>query len=306
LSDLARGLFAILFLSALVAGSGGRSSAKPTPPVATAEPVGDAQAERIFERAQEIWRDRQESPYVSYGALQVYKHDGKSFSDWWLEYYRNSDRRLIVKRVIDPDEDRKRLKGFPISIFVFKIADTNPDFPPIHVDDPIVEPFDSFGMGGGGSEPAPMPSVVIGPITPNEPTPSETPLREIGRVETESRVYDVRLVGTEQVGQATDYHLTLTPLRDPKINRLRELWIDAATYATDKLVVAGIYNGQPYNAVRWLVTYTTFDRRQYVQQIKNEDPLHFGLDTIIPDLEIDFVDYRFDAVPSYIFDGMGF
>lgn len=281
-----------------------RPQAKP-PPFSSQTPAPDAEAERIFGQAQRVWRSRQEVPFVTYAVLQVYQHSGKTFSDWWQDYYRSSDRRLVVRRIVDPDAERQRLKGFPISILFFKVGDTNAAFPPIHVEDPIVEPYESFGMAGGGA--ATVPEIVIHTPQPNgePPAPLESPLREIGHVEAETRIYDVRLAGTERVGEGSDYHLLLTPLRDPKVNRLREAWVSTDTYRTDKLVVSGIYNGEPYNAVRWIVRYTTFGDRQYVQQIKVEDPMRFGLDTVISEMELNFVDYRFDTIPSYFFDRMG-
>ena len=43
--------------------------------------------------------------------------------------------------------------------------------------------------------------------------------------------------------------------------------------------------------------------RRYLEQIKSEAPLHFGLDVTIPQMEFDFVDYHFPAtVPDLTFE----
>jgi len=98
-------------------------------------------------------------------------------------------------------------------------------------------------------------------------------------------------------------HLKLEPLRDPKLNRLRDLWLDPATYRTVQSSVQGLLSGQPYDAVRWTVRYVVLDGREYVQQIYAEEPLRFGLDTIVPKFEFDFVDYHFpNDVPQFTFD----
>jgi hypothetical protein len=98
-------------------------------------------------------------------------------------------------------------------------------------------------------------------------------------------------------------HLTLQPLRQPSVNRLRELWLDPNTHRTMQIKVAGILNGKPYDEIQWTVRYVELEGRNYLQQVIADAPLHFGLDTTIPKYEIDFVDYHFPVdVPKYTFD----
>ncbi|GAC1309695.1 MAG: hypothetical protein NVSMB21_16580 [Vulcanimicrobiaceae bacterium] len=289
-----------------------------TPSAATvaapnATPNPDPEAERLFARARDVWRARTDVPYVRYGALVRYLHDGHVFDNWWDAKYRSSDGALSVFRLVDAVEEKHRLGGIPFSIFGLKIADTNPDAEPIRLDEPRIDPATSFGVLNRfgatfvpRATPSPRPNPANDFVAPDfTVTPSDraTPLREITHVEATTREYEIRSAGSELVAGARALHLTLQPLRDPKINRLRDVWLDPTTYRTVQMRVQGILNGKPYDGIGWTVHYALVEGRQYVQQIVADEPLHFGLDVTVPKFEIDFVDYRFPAnVPKYTFD----
>lgn len=273
-------------------------------PAPTPTPTQNAEAERDFMRARDWWRARADVPYVRYGALVRYLHDGHVFDNWWDVNYRSADGALALFRLIDIDEEHHRLRGVPFSIFGLKIFDTNKDAEPIRLDQPRIDPASSFGVvtrlgkpvvvrGGSSAHPA---------ATAPTPLPSDD-LREIGRIESMTRAYNIRLAGTETIAGSPALHLTLEPLHDPKINRLRDLWLDPATYRTLQARVQGILDGKPYDGIAWTVHYVLVDGRQYLQQIVADEPLHFGLDTTIPKFEFDFVDYHFPSdVPKFTFD----
>jgi len=292
-----RSLFAAaLGTGALVAAVGARPKPNPTP-----TPLPDPLAEKLFTRAKDWWRGRKELPYLEYGALVRYKYHRYIHDNWWQATFRTNDGALHLERLVVPEDDLKRLKGFPISIFGFTIGDTNPEADPIRVEVPLIEPTSNFGLLSRYQ------SAVVTNSEPTEnplllPSPSATAPREIGRVETAARDYDVRLVGDESLRYGEAHHLTLTPLHDPKLFRLRDLWIDKASGASVQLAVDGIYNGKPYDGIRWLVRYVPLGGRWYVQQLRG-DNLHFGLDVNIEAMEIDFVDYHFPTdVPRQRFE----
>jgi len=264
----------------------------------------DVAADRDFARAREWWRTRTDVPYVRYGALVRYLHDGRVVDTWWDVNYRSADGALALSRLHDIEAENHRLRGVPFSIFGFKVFDTNPDAVPIRIDDPRIDPASSFGVVTRFGKPivprvgsSPGPRVVA-------PTPAATDdFREIGRIESTARAYDVRIAGTETLASAPALHLTLEPLRDPKSNRLRDLWLDPTTYRTLQLRVQGLLDGKPYDGISWTVRYVLVEGRQYVQQIVADEPLHFGIDTTIPKYEFDFVDYHFPGdVPKFTFD----
>ncbi len=264
-------------------------------PTATPDPV----AAKAFAAARQEWELEPRVPFLRYGALIRYLHNGNHLVDtWWDASYRSSDGALVLTQMHDAEAENRRLRGVPFSIFGVKIFDTNPDAEPIRVDEPRIAPVSNFGITGRGG-PAPSPA----PGTTATPLPSPVDLREIGRVEANARNYRIDVVGTETIANAPALHLRLTPVRDPEINRLRDLWLDPATDRTIQLDVQGILNGKPYDGIRWTVHYVVLDGRNYVQQIVADEPLKYGLDTTIPKFEMDFVDYQFPAsIPSQIFD----
>lgn len=279
------------------------SQAAPGPaPSPSATPSPDAVAEHLFAQAKDVWRARTDVPYVRYGALIRYLHNGHVFDNWWDTTERSSDGQLNLVRLVDSDEDRRRLGGIPFSIFGVKIFDTNPDAEPIRLDEPNIEPSASFGIVA-------RPGAALETPSPEDLQPDESPepsasgdLRLITRVEA-VRDYRITLVGTEPLRDGPALHLKLVPLRYPHLNRLRDVWIDPVTYRTMQLNVQGILNGEPYDQALWTVHYVELEGRNYLQQVVADEPLRFGLDTVIPKFEIDFVDYHFPAtVPKYTFD----
>jgi len=290
----------------------GSASAVPAPSASpTPVPSSDPAAEALFLQAREAWRARADVPYLRWGALIRYEHSGHIFDNWWDAWARASDGQLSMMRLVDADEDRRRLGGIPFSIFGVKIFDTNRDAEPIRIDEPRIEPTASFGIltrsfptTPNAAEPTEEPDPAGDPYAILNPSPAPSgPLPEIGHVEANTRDYLILLAGTDHLRDGPAVHLTLQPLRNPRVNRLRNLWLDPQTHRTMQLTVAGVLDGQPYNQAEWTVHYVELDGRNYVQQVVADTPLHFGFDTTIPRFEIDFVDYHFPTdVPKYTFD----
>jgi hypothetical protein len=108
------------------------------------------------------------------------------------------------------------------------------------------------------------------------PTATSAPsLREIVEVSSSFRTYDIALVGMELVGDSPAYHLRLTPLRDPQRNRLRELWVDAGTYAPLQLVTALNFVAGPGTTVAWLITFEQNDGVTYIDRESTLGPTSF-------------------------------
>ena len=275
-------------------------------PVPTATPVQDPEAERDFLRARDWWRARSDAPYVRYGALVRYLHNGHVFDNWWDAYQRTADGALALSRLHDIEEENHRLRGVPFSIFGLKVFDTNRDAAPIRLDDPRIDIASSFGVVTRFGKTI-VPRVAstprsVAPFATPIPLPSDD-LREIGRIESTTRAYDIRIAGTEMVAGEPALHLTLAPIRDPKLNRIRDLWLEPTTYRTVQSRVQGILESKPYDGISWTVHYVVVEGRQYVQQVVADEPLHFGIDTTLPKFEFDFVDFHFPTdVPTFTFD----
>jgi hypothetical protein len=279
-------------------------------------------ADGIFALAKAQWRARVEAPFVHFNLLERYTWRGKLHDNWWEGTYRSKDGNLVLRRTIVAAQEDERLKGSPIKInlrFHHLDArgdqlDTNPAADAFPILDPLIEPDASFGLRrhepqailGESSartvdvEPSQTAAASAEPALPN---PNETPLRELIRVEAVARDYRISLTGTERMRYGDAYHLTLEPLHDPKTYRLRDLWVATESYATVQLTLAGLFEGKPYADASWTVTYTPVAGRWYLQQIRADEALRFGLDRFVSRLEYDFVQYDFPAsVPDITFE----
>jgi hypothetical protein len=287
------------------------------PPLARAG--DDLAPEAIFARAKDVWRARDEAPFVTFNLRERYDWRGAAHETWWHVAYRDRDRALALSRTIVPEDETRRLRGSPIQLNLrwhhgagkADSFDTNRDADAFPVLDPMIVPNASFGLlrreqkpvlsGGAVASATPLPAASEAPDAPGAPDGGT--LRELVRVEAVARDYAIADAGTERVRGADTYHLTLTPLRAPNVNRLRDLWVDAQSFETLQLAVHGLFDGKPYDDARWLVTYVRFDGRGYVQQIATDDTLRFGIDRFVTGLAFDFVGYDFPAsIPPLTFE----
>jgi len=323
-------LATIVSCAALLAGNAVRAQTFAQTQTTAFTPSADA----IFSSAKSAWRKRREVPFVAYNLRERYEWRNRTHDNWWQVSYRDSDRALALRRIIVMDDERERLKGTAIGIhFKFHKSaakadsfDTNPNADAFPILEPQIEPNASFGLlkrepkmaliaqptpraeaspdaaaTGPLPTPTPAPSATSSPATPNT-SATEKPLREVARVEAVARDYTIALAGSEHVRGSDTYHLSLTPLHNPRVYRLRDLWVDSTTYATVQLAVQGLFEGKPYDNARWTVGFASIEGRSYVQQIRTEDALRFGLDRIVTGLEFDFVAYVFpDAIPGMTF-----
>ena len=268
-------------------------------PAATpsAGPTSNPAAEALYARAKAYWRGRTDVPYLRYGALVRYLHNGHVFDNWWDAYERTSDRAIGLTPLLDPVENNRRIRGVTFSIFGLKVADSNPDAEPIRIDEPRLDPTSSFGLTGRDGVTLPAPS------SPGPSAGDSGDLREITRVDAANKTYRIEIAGSDVLDGTPATHLTFVPLRDPDVNRVRDLWVDPQNGRTIEMNVQGILAGKPYDGVEWTIRYVLVDGREYLQQLIADEPLHFGFDTTIPKFEYDFVDYHFPAtVPQYTFD----
>jgi hypothetical protein len=282
----------------------------------------DLSADAIFARAKAAWRARDEPPFVHFNLRERYTWRDRIHDNWWQAYYRQRDDSLALRRTIVAAQEEARMRGTPIALDVHfhnglaraDSLETNADADAFPILDPQIAPNASFGLSplgprapqpalGGAVTPSPAPLQTPSPVPSAVPLPQTTVLREVGRVEAVSRDYRIALAGIEQVGTARAYHLTLTPLRDPRVYRLRDVWVDTATFATLQLALDGLFEGEPYASARWIVTYVPIGGSRFIQQIRADGQLRFGMDRYVSGLEFDFVQYDFPAdVPDVTFE----
>jgi len=90
--------------------------------------------------------------------------------------------------------------------------------------------------------------------------------------------YRVLLVGMERILGVLDYHLSLTPLRDPQRYRLRDLWINSENFQTDQVRTQGNFVDGGTSSVFWITTYQTVDGSRYLAREITEQPIHHWYD----------------------------
>jgi len=288
---------------------------------ADADVPADPPADEIFARAKAAWRARAEVPFVQYDLRERYTWRATTHDNWWRVAYRSADGALALTRTIVAGDEAQRLRGSPIGLNLnwhhgstrADSLDTNPGADAFPVLDPLIEPNSSFGLLRReraavlvASGPRPEASLPPAPAPPPSDGPRDAAdgsLRELVRVEAVARDYAIVDAGLESIRGADAYHLTLTPLRAPDRNRLRDLWVDRTTSQTLQLAVHGLFDGKPYDDARWVVTYVDFNGRGYVQQIRTDDTLRFGIDRYVSELQYDFVGYEFpETLPPIVFE----
>lgn len=145
---------------------------------------------------------------------------------------------------------------------------------------PILTPTYMFGLRfpqrlGGAPVSGPIPSL---------PT--------IAVVSTDKRDYAVSLLGTDVVDGVDAYHLGLTPLRKPKVNRLRELWVGESDYLPRKALVAGNFTIAPLVDVPWTINFTLDGAAPLISSESTGQPLYLAHKRVVTNATISFVDVR--------------
>jgi len=128
---------------------------------------------------------------------------------------------------------------------------------------PILAPNYTFGL--------------VRPISPPTGTINvdTSPLKQIGRVVSSTVRYRATLVGTEPAEGRSAYHLALTPVRDPHLYRLRDLWVDGETFDVLKLRTDGNFTAQETAAIPWTVTFGRVGDAVYIKRETADAPLVF-------------------------------
>lgn len=93
---------------------------------------------------------------------------------------------------------------------------------------------------------------------------SSGPLKTIASVVVVHRHYTMTFDGIEPVAGHPDYHISLEPLSDPQQYRLREVWIDESTFATDRLISQGNFTNPEFAGTHWQVDFQQIGGAPYI------------------------------------------
>jgi hypothetical protein len=242
----------------------------------------------IFAQARRYWESQRYPGEIQYTVV-VRVHEGGQDR---AEHYHSGYDAYTGSIVFNPVSDEELAhphnpKGINVGIFLWHIGKR--EAPTDYLGAPQLSPNYGFGIGTTPLTPVPQ------PLTPaeivqqvrdqfNDPNPRATPtpspeptpeLHEIATVYAKNRAYDVSLVGTEDVDGAPAYHLALHPLREPHRYRLRELWVDTATFAPRKLIEALNFANGPGTGVPWSVTFKKQDGALYIDKETALAPIQY-------------------------------
>src|SRR5208283_1000667 len=84
--------------------------------------------------------------------------------------------------------------------------------------------------------------------------------------------------------------LGLTPLRTPKVNRLRELWVGENDYLPRKALVAGNFTVAPLVDVPWTINFTLDKGAPLISNESAGQPLYLQHRRVVTNATISFDD----------------
>ncbi|MGA8533147.1 MAG: hypothetical protein WB615_03445 [Candidatus Tumulicola sp.] len=114
------------------------------------------------------------------------------------------------------------------------------------------------------------------------------PLPTIAVVSTQARDYQVTLLNTEALDNTQTYHLLLKPLRKPKDNRLRELWVGVNDYLPRRAVLSGNFTAAPLVDVPWTVDFSVRGGAPFISQESADGTLYLPHHRVVQDATIAF------------------
>jgi hypothetical protein len=276
----------------LGASSPAASPPAPSPPAA-ASPASLAEtpdADAIFDAARKAWGRGAYPRYAEYVAVVSY-HKGTRFVRRSWETTEDLRQGLIYSRGFSREEAAHPYVPHGINVSIIGFGNLNP----VQPDDPIGHVSFAIDQDFGlAARARPLASVTNWSTV--EARSSALPV--IGRTGTIARDYDVRLVETAVDEIGPEYHLALTPLRDPVHHRLRELWVDGKTSLPEEAVVEGIGSRPPLTKVRWRVEYRQTEGATYIARETALAPLDYGKAGTLRDVTVAYEEVKLTSRPS--------
>lgn len=174
-------------------------------------------------------------------------------------------------------------RGINISILGIRIGSPEPSLDLLG--EPLLAPTYSFGMR------------YAQPLR-GAPSPGGG-LPVIATVSAQKPEYRIELVDEPEIDGDATYHLKLTPLRDPKNNRLRELWVGTDDYLPRRAAISGNFTQAPMVDVPWTVDFSIVDGVPYISRETAGRTLHLAHRRVVRDATIAFENVR---EPQGIYD----
>lgn len=260
-----------MLLAVLLGAIAARASASPSPYV-------------IFDRARAVLSAQRYPKVVAYTVDVTAAGNAEAGHRHYHEYWSASDNRVYVK---PPESDEQLLHPYEPSAGVnfmgWNIGGPRrgtgiKDF----IGVPVLAPNYTFGLNVYTPPSQLTPAQLVEQIRReyHDPAPQkvnalaqESGLKTIALVTSAARVYRISLVGIVSGARGSAYHLSLRPLEDPLKYRLRDLWIDAATYEVERARIGGNFTDVAAESVPWMVRFQQIGGATYIAQETAEQPI---------------------------------
>jgi hypothetical protein len=248
---------------ACLAGSGA------PPPPALTDPYA------IFAAARTHWETARYPSQVSYTVAVTVRHNGTNSEAHYHSYYDSVENRVDVNAVSD-EEIAHPYTPHGIDVFFTPFGAHIPLSSPERTFDylgvPVLAPNYSFGIASSVPHAPDANNLeLVAEIrrefcdpAPSKNAPPDSGLKTIASIEIVRRAYIIELNGLTRINGHADYDLGLRPISDPGRYRLREVWVDAQTFATDRLVSQGNFTEGGMTGIRWTVDFRDINGAMYV------------------------------------------
>jgi len=222
------------------------------------------------------WETARYPSQVSYTIAITVTHNGRSSAAHYHSYYDSVENRVDVNAISD---EQVANPYTPHGISVFFQPPLGPRIPlsaPQHTFDylgvPVLAPNYSFGIANVVPRTDnPNDLELVAEIrreycdpAPSRPAQTDAKLKTIASIEIVRRAYIISLSGIVQINGHADYDLALRPISDAGRYRLREVWIDSQTFATDKLISQGNFTEGGMTGVKWTVEFQQINGAPYL------------------------------------------
>jgi hypothetical protein len=231
----------------------------------------------IFALAQQHWRAEVYPRHLSYGIAVSVMRNGKLSQVHYHASYDAALNRVVINATSDEEFAHPYTPhgiNVGINVFGFLKPVSAPQFSFDYLGVPVLTPNYAFGIVPSDAPPntARTDMDLVQEIRRefHDPMPLRRQIAGNGSIKTITTVvvthrdYDVRLLDTEPLFGHADYHLALKPLFDPGMYRLREMWVNAATYATDRVVTAGDFTTGTLTRVDWRTDFRQIDGATFI------------------------------------------
>lgn len=239
----------------------------------------------IFARARQYWQHQHYPSSIGYTVAVEVTEAGNDRVEHYDSYYDADNDLVHVDAVSDYQRDHPpsgRGVNFGINVLGGFVHVGKPEFPVDFLGVPELAPNYSFGIAPYVPASKMTPEELVNEIRQEFHDPKATPrpgseggIPEIAEVISYKHVYRIVLLGIDDLAGQPAYHLGLTPLQDPKKYRLRQLWIDTASFATRKLISDGNFQNGPGPGATWTVTFADVDGAHYIAQESTGAPLDY-------------------------------